>query len=55
LEQLQLLYLLFQRISGRIRNKKFFFIKTDEEDIKDIKDRLGKKLNKTPLKREFWR
>jgi predicted nuclease of restriction endonuclease-like RecB superfamily len=33
---------------------KFYFIMTDEDDIKDINERLGKKLNETPLKRAYW-
>ncbi|MBU0496838.1 MAG: hypothetical protein KKG04_02655 [Candidatus Thermoplasmatota archaeon] len=38
------------------KNDNFFFIQTDEDDIKNLKDRLGKKLNdKTPLKKAFWK
>ncbi len=33
----------------------FYFIKTDEEDIKNIKDKLGKKLGETPLKKAYWK
>ena len=34
---------------------RFHFISTDEDDIYNLKDRLGKKLNSTPLKRVFWK
>ena len=33
----------------------FFFISTNEEDMYNLKDRLGKKLNDTPLKKVIWR
>lgn len=34
----------------------FYFIQTDEDDIKNLKDRLGKKLNdETPIKKTFWK
>ena len=33
----------------------FYFIQTDEDDIKNLKDNLGKKLNTTPLKKPFWK
>lgn len=33
----------------------FFFISTDEEDIYNLKDKLGVKLNLTPLKRAMWK
>jgi hypothetical protein len=33
----------------------FHFLSTDEEDIYNLKDRLGKKLNNTPLKRALWK
>ncbi len=36
-------------------DKSFFFISTDEEDIYNLKDKLGKKLNATPVKRAIWR
>lgn len=33
----------------------FHYIETDEEDILNLKDKLGKKLNSTPLRRAFWK
>lgn len=33
----------------------FHFIETDEADIYNLKDRLGKKLNETPLRRVMWK
>lgn len=36
-------------------NPNFYFISTDEDDICNLKDRLGKKLNATPLKRVLWK
>ncbi|MDB5275444.1 MAG: hypothetical protein JWR61_399 [Ferruginibacter sp.] len=33
----------------------FSFISTNEEDMHNLKDRLGKKLNETPLKRVLWK
>jgi hypothetical protein len=36
-------------------DKSFHFICTDEEDIYNLKDRLGKKLNETPLKKVMWK
>ncbi|MFH1770328.1 MAG: hypothetical protein ABH828_02105 [archaeon] len=36
-------------------NEEFSFIETEEEDIFNLKDRLGKKLNTTPLKRALWK
>jgi predicted nuclease of restriction endonuclease-like RecB superfamily len=36
-------------------NKNWFFIWTEEKDIYNLKDRLGKKLNDTPLNRIMWR
>ena len=50
--------------NAKIRNYKklcneqdnFYFIQTDEDDIKNLKDKLGKKLNDgTPIKKPFWR
>ena len=32
----------------------FYCLYTDEEDMFNLKDRLGKKLNETPLKRPLW-
>ena len=32
----------------------FYFIQTDEDDIKNLKDKLGKKLNETPIKKPLW-
>ncbi len=37
------------------RNKDFSFVFTDENDIFNLKDRLGKKLNETPLKKALWK
>jgi len=36
-------------------NKNFFFISTDEDDMFNLKEKLGKKLNKTPLERVHWK
>jgi hypothetical protein len=36
-------------------NSAFSFICTDEEDMHNLKDKLGKKLNDTPLKRIIWK
>ena len=36
-------------------NSDFYFISTDEEDIYNLKDNLGKKLNETPLRKPLWR
>lgn len=36
-------------------NPSFTFICTDEEDMFNLKDKLGKKLNDTPLKRIIWK
>jgi len=33
----------------------FSFVFTDEDDMFNLKDRLGKKLNDTPLKKAFWK
>jgi predicted nuclease of restriction endonuclease-like RecB superfamily len=33
----------------------WFFIWTNEEDMYNLKDRLGKKLNETPLKKVRWK
>jgi len=33
----------------------WFFIWTDEDDMYNLKDRLGKKLNQTPLNRLMWK
>jgi hypothetical protein len=33
----------------------FYFIWTDEEDMFNLKERLGRKLNNTPLKKILWR
>jgi hypothetical protein len=33
----------------------FHFISTDENDIFNLKDKLGKKLNETPLKKVLWK
>ena len=33
----------------------FHFLSTDEEDMYNLKERLGKKLNNTPLKRAMWK
>jgi hypothetical protein len=37
------------------RDNSFYFISTDEEDIFNLKDRLGKKLNGTPMKKPLWK
>jgi len=36
-------------------NKNFFFIWTDEQDMYNLKEKLGRKLNETPLKRIRWK
>ncbi len=36
-------------------NPQFFFVSTDENDIYNLKDKLGKKLNETPLKKVIWK
>ena len=36
-------------------NKEFHFVSTDEDDIYNLKDKLGKKLNQTPLKKVLWK
>ncbi len=36
-------------------NPNFFFISTIEQDIYNLKDKLGKKLNGTPLKKVIWK
>lgn len=36
-------------------NPSFYFKSTNEDDICNLKDRLGKKLNETPLKRVIWK
>jgi len=37
-------------------NENYYFIQTDEEDIKNLKDKLGKKFNEdTPLKKALWK
>jgi len=36
-------------------DKNWFFVQTDENDIFNLKDRVGKKLNSTPLKRIIWK
>jgi hypothetical protein len=36
-------------------NKEFSFIQTCEEDIFNLKEKLGKKLNTTPLKKALWK
>lgn len=36
-------------------NNTFTFISTEEEDIYNLKERLGKKLNNTPLKKPLWK
>lgn len=37
------------------QNSGFFFVSTNEDDICNLKDRLGKKLNTTPLKKPIWK
>jgi hypothetical protein len=37
------------------KSDEFHFISTVENDIYDLKERLGKKLNETPLKRVMWK
>ena len=36
-------------------NPQFFFVSTNEDDFYNLKDKLGKKLNETPLKRVIWK
>jgi hypothetical protein len=36
-------------------NPQFYFVSTDEDDIFNLKDKLGKKLNETPLKKVLWK
>lgn len=36
-------------------NPQFYFVSTDEDDIFNLKDKLGKKLNATPLKKVLWK
>ena len=37
------------------KNKNWFFIWTDENDMNNLKGRLGKKLNGTPLNKVMWK
>lgn len=37
------------------QNPNFYFISTNEEDITNLKDNLGKQLNGTPLKKPLWK
>lgn len=37
------------------KDRSFFFISTEEEDIFNLKDKLGRKLNQTPLKKVLWK
>jgi hypothetical protein len=36
-------------------NQNFYFVSTEEHDIFNLKDILGKKLNQTPLKKALWK
>ena len=36
-------------------NQNFYFVSTEEHDIFNLKDTLGKKLNGTPLKKTHWK
>ena len=36
-------------------NFHFFFIWTDESDMFNLKEKLGRKLNETPLKNIMWK
>ncbi len=36
-------------------NDSFHFVSTDEDDMYNLKERLGKKLNATPVKRVLWK
>lgn len=36
-------------------NNSFYFVSTDEEDMYNLKDTLGKKLNSTPIKKTIWK
>lgn len=33
----------------------FYYVSTDEDDIYNLKDRLGRKLNDTPIKKVLWK
>ena len=33
----------------------FYFVSTTEDDLSNLKDKLGKKLNQTPLKKVMWK
>lgn len=37
------------------KQKEFSFISTDEDDMYNLKDKLGRKLNDTPLRKAFWK
>ncbi|MAG01939.1 hypothetical protein CMI42_01265 [Candidatus Pacearchaeota archaeon] len=37
------------------KDQHWFFIWTNEEDMHNLKDKLGKKLNETPLNRVMWK
>jgi predicted nuclease of restriction endonuclease-like RecB superfamily len=37
------------------QSPEFHFVWTDEEDIYNLKERLGDKLNRTPLKKPLWK
>lgn len=37
------------------KNQNFYFVSTEEQDIFNLKDTLGKKLNQTPLKKTHWK
>lgn len=37
------------------KDRCWFFVWTDEEDMYNLRDRLGRKLNQTPLKRVIWK
>ena len=43
----------YERLCGE--NENWFFIWTDEKDMYNLKDKLGKKLNQTPLNRVMWK
>tara|TARA_R110000772_G_scaffold33146_4_gene80805 strand:- start:623 stop:781 length:159 start_codon:yes stop_codon:yes gene_type:complete len=36
-------------------NQNFYFVSTEEHDMFNLKDILGKKLNQTPLKKALWK
>lgn len=38
-----------------LKDPHWFFVWTDENDMYNLKDNLGKKLNKTPLKKVMWK